>query len=202
LVALGDVSGRGLATSRLKDLAIAEMAGLAGSMTDPAAILSALNRDLLEAAGPCLFATLLVALIDGDCHELTLASAGHPAPLFRHADRRIESIGEETIGFPLWIDPSRAYENVTVSFGPSDIVIFFSDGLTAVVNNQELPFDANRLRQATTRAPANAASVGQAILNAISLFRAGRPQMDDITLLCVGRNRIGDSANGRSIPAG
>jgi sigma-B regulation protein RsbU (phosphoserine phosphatase) len=156
-------------------------------MTDPAAILTLLNHDLVDAAVSDRFACLLVAVIDGDRQELIIANAGHVPPLLRHRDRRIDSVAEETIGLPLWIVPAPGYENLTVPISPGDVVIFHSDGMTAVIDNQGNLFNPNQLRQAITCARDNAASVGQSILDAVLRFGKGRTQQDDITLLCLGR---------------
>jgi hypothetical protein len=47
--------------------------------------------------------------------------------------------------------------------------------------------DLNSLKLAIAQVPDGAASVGQSITESIRRFGQGRPQMDDITLLCVGR---------------
>lgn len=73
LVAVGDVSGRGEAASRLNEQMEAEINRLVGTSGDPASILKALNNDPFD---PDRFACLMVAVIDSDCHELTVASAG------------------------------------------------------------------------------------------------------------------------------
>jgi phosphoserine phosphatase RsbU/P len=126
-------------------------------------------------------------VIDSDSHELTLASAGQVAPLIRRVDRRVESVAQEAIGYPLWIVPEPTYENVTVTVGPGEVVIFQSDGVTAVIDSQEQILDPDCLRHAIAQAPDGAASVGQSILETIGRFAQGGMQMDDITLLCVGR---------------
>jgi hypothetical protein len=43
------------------------------------------------------------------------------------------------------------------------------------------------IQNAIAQAPDGAASVGQSILETIRRFGQGRKQMDDVTLLCVGR---------------
>jgi phosphoserine phosphatase RsbU/P len=184
LVAVGDVSGRGEAASRLKEKMEAVVNRLVGTTGDPASILMALNNELFD---PNRFACLMVAVIDSDGHELTLASAGQVAPLIRRVDRRVESIAPEAIGYPLWIVPESTYENFTVPISPGEVVIFQSDGVTAVIDHQDHLFDLNSLRLAIAQGTADAASVGRSILEAIRRFGQGRPQMDDITLLCVGR---------------
>jgi hypothetical protein len=55
LVAVGDVSGKGNAASRLKNLIEAEITRLADTMSDPASILESLNGDPVD---PDRFATL------------------------------------------------------------------------------------------------------------------------------------------------
>ena len=88
---------------------------------------------------------------------------------------------------PLWVVPGQTYENVTVPIGPGEVVVFQSDGVTAVIDHQSQILDLNSLRQAIVQAPDGAASVGESILEAIRRFGQGRTQMDDITLLCLGR---------------
>jgi phosphoserine phosphatase RsbU/P len=184
LIAVGDVSGRGEIASRMKDTLETEVIRLARTTSDPASILMAINKNLLD---PDRFACLLVAVIDSDCHELTLASAGYLAPFLRRVDRRVDSIAEKAIGMPLWIVPEQTYENVTVPIGPGEVVIFYSDDVTSVIDSHEQMLDTGCLRQAIARAPDGAASVGQSILQTIRRFGKGGKLMDDITLLCVGR---------------
>jgi hypothetical protein len=184
LVAIGDFGGSCEVRSRLKDLMEAEICRLADTLTSPASMLEVLNNELPD---PENFACLLVALIDGDRHEMTFANAGHLSPLIRHLDRRTESIAQDRAGVPLWIIASQMYENVTVPIGPDEIVIFHSDGVTEVMDNQHNLFHLDRLRQAIAQAPVDAASVGQSILEAIRRFRQEQLQMDDMTLLCLSR---------------
>jgi Stage II sporulation protein E (SpoIIE) len=69
----------------------------------------------------------------------------------------------------------------------SEVVVFHSDGMTAVIDHQSNILDLNSLTQAIADARGDAASVGQSILEAIRHFRRGQAQVDDITLLCLGR---------------
>jgi serine phosphatase RsbU (regulator of sigma subunit) len=191
LVAVGDICGRGEITSRLKDALETEVIRLAGTMSDPALILKALNHELVDLTEE-RFATLVVTMIDGDRHELTFASAGCMPPLFRHTDRRVESLAEEIAGLPLWFDPGQTYENVTVALDPGEIVVFHTDGVTGVTQSVQIHdpgcnIDFKGLQLAVAQAPDGATSVEQSILEAIRRFGQGRPQVDDITLFCLGR---------------
>ncbi len=179
------MSGKGATASRLKKALETELIRLVGTTSDPASILKTFNNTLIDPAMEWVFATLLVAVIDGDHLELALASAGHVLPLVRRVGRRVEFLADEIIQVPLWIIPEQTYENATVPVGPGEVVIFYSDGVTAVIDHLEQLFDMRCLRQAIAQAPGGAASVGQSILEAIRRFGQGRAQMDDITLLCL-----------------
>ncbi len=187
LIALGNMSVKGETASHLKNALVTELIRLVGTTTEPASILKSLNNASIDPAMGWVFATLLVVVIDSDRHELTIANAGHAYPLLRRVDRRVEFLAEKVTGFPLGIHPGRTYENVTVPVGPGEVVIFYFDGVTAVIDHQEQLFDMSCLRHAIAQAPGGAASVGQSILDAIRRFGQGRAQVDDITLLCLGR---------------
>ena len=187
LIALGDVSGSGAVASRLKADLEAEVGRLVKPGTDPAALLQALNHRLMDLIGEASFATMVVAVIDGERHELTVASAGYVPPLLRRSNGRVEDIPDEVCGLALWVVREQTYKTVTVPVGPGDVVVLFSDGMTAVSDHKDRLFDMNSLKQAIAQAPRSAASVGQSVLEAVRRFGGGRPQPADMTLLCLGR---------------
>jgi serine phosphatase RsbU (regulator of sigma subunit) len=187
LIACGDLTGRGEISACLKEALKGEIIDLLDAMSDPASILKALHRNLAELAWDCYFATLVVAVIDGGLHELTIANAGRIPPLLRHVDRRVVPIGEEAVGIPLWIVAKQSYGNVTVPFGPGDVVTFHSDGVIAVADHRDHLFDLDRLRRTIAQAGEGATSIEQSILEALHRFRGGRAQAEDITLLCLER---------------
>jgi serine phosphatase RsbU (regulator of sigma subunit) len=78
LLALGDVSGKGLTAAMTGTLAIGVMRQLAVEGLRPAELLAALNNRLV-AAGPGGFITLVCVLV-GAKGEATLAKAGHLNP--------------------------------------------------------------------------------------------------------------------------
>jgi|SRR5271157_1876774 len=187
LIALGAMSAIGETASLLKEALENKVIRLAGTTTDPASILKALNSDLVDPAESTMFAALLLVVIDGNRLELTIANAGHVLPLLRRVDMRVEFLAKEIIGFPLGIDRGQNYEHVTVPIVPGEVVIFRSNGVTAEIHHQGCNIELNSLRQAIAQAPDDAASVGQSILEAIRRYGQGRAQVDDITLLCLGR---------------
>jgi sigma-B regulation protein RsbU (phosphoserine phosphatase) len=185
LIALGDVAG-GVFASRLKAGVEAEVVRMVGPGSDPTSLLGALNVGLMDLIGES-FATMMVAVIDGDRHELSVASAGSLPLLLRRSNGRIEAVGEDVCGLPLGIERGQTYETVAVPIRPGDVVVFHSDGVTEIIDHEDNAFDRNALEKAIDQASSTAAAVGQRILEAVRRFSGGRPQPADMTLLCLGR---------------
>jgi sigma-B regulation protein RsbU (phosphoserine phosphatase) len=184
LIALGDVAGKGEAASRLKDSLETEVVRLVGGTSDPATILKSLNG---FPCGDGRFATLVVAVIDAERHELIFANAGHLSPLLRRGDGRVETLGEDIAGLPLWIVPEQTYQKVTVPIRPGEVVVFWTDSVTAQLDPYFETFTFDRLLLAIMKADPDAMLVGRSVVNAVNDFRGGRAHMDDLTLLCLGR---------------
>ncbi len=187
LIALGDVSGSRAVASRLKADLEAELVQLVNPESDPAAVLEALNDGLMDLVGEASFASMVVAVIDGEHHKLSVANAGSSPPLLRRPNGRVEDLTEEVCGLPLWVVREQTYETVTVPVGPGDVVVFFSTGVTAISDHEDSLFDMNSLIEAITRAPSGVGPVGLWVLEAIRRFGGGRPYPFDMTLLCLGR---------------
>ena len=84
-IAVGDVSGKGMPAALVMARFSAEVRLLVQAEPDPVRLLSRLNRSLCEVNAAQRFVTFLLAIVDGERHELTVVNAGHPALLIRRA---------------------------------------------------------------------------------------------------------------------
>jgi serine phosphatase RsbU (regulator of sigma subunit) len=126
LVMIGDVSGHGLRAATT--MASLRHAALAYAAQDPSpASVLALLSDFVNSGPHDYFATMLCALIDVDAHRLTVASAGHMAPLL------IDDAGGRFIEFdanvPIGVARSSPYLQKTFSVAPDTTLLAFTDGL-------------------------------------------------------------------------
>src|SRR5262249_52498163 len=93
---VADAAGKGVSAALM-------MAKLSGELKShlsgesPGAALARMN-DSLCAGGTGRFVTLLVAILDRRSLKLTLVNAGHPAPLRRRPDGRVEAVAESARG--------------------------------------------------------------------------------------------------------
>jgi len=188
-IAIGDVSGKGMPAALLMARLSSEVGLLLQIESNPARIVERLNRNLCTGRTEERFITFLLALLDGQQHELTVVNAGHMDPIVRRSDCRIEVIGEEQKGPPLGIMEDRMYEAVSTSINPGDVVVLYTDGVNEAMDNRGRLFGVELLKQSLATAPTEAGKAGESILDAVRRHTAGCTQSGDITLLCFGRTR-------------
>ena len=187
-IALGDVSGKGIPAAMLMARLSSDVRYGLLMASDPGSALTLVNRSLAEAEIEGKFVTLVVMVLEPKAARLTIANAGHPFPILRSADGRLEELGKETAGLPLNVslDPDVHYENMELSFERGSSIVIYSDGISEARNRDGDMFGLERLLEAC-RAGGAASAVGDGIVSAATAFVAGAPQHDDMSLICVGR---------------
>ncbi|MFD1083216.1 SpoIIE family protein phosphatase [Micromonospora andamanensis] len=133
-VVLGDVAGHDVQAAARMGQVRAALRALALNDPRPDQVLTGLDRLVgslgAEAGTYELFVTVAFGVIDVGREELTLASAGHPAPLVRRCapsgEPRAEYVDVPS-GAPLGVGYRAATR--TVAFSPGDTLLLFSDGV-------------------------------------------------------------------------
>jgi serine phosphatase RsbU (regulator of sigma subunit) len=129
---VGDVCGKGAEAAALTALARHTLRALAGTSTDPADLLVALNAAILREGLPGdRFITMVLARLvprAGDGLRLDLACAGHPPPLVARRDGSVEEVW---CGGPLLgIDAAPRYRTRHVDLAPEELAVLYTDGLS------------------------------------------------------------------------
>ncbi|MEU8262103.1 SpoIIE family protein phosphatase [Micromonospora sp. NPDC048999] len=133
-VVLGDVAGHDMQAAARMGQVRAALRALALTDPRPDAVLAGLDRLVaslgIEGGTQELFVTVVFGVIEIDQQRITLASAGHPAPLIRHcrAERKpAAEYVELSPGPPLGLGyRPRA---TTMPFHPGDTLLLYSDGV-------------------------------------------------------------------------
>ena len=81
-----------------------------------------------------LYITFLLVVLDVNVHRLSVVNAGHPCPLIRRRDGRLEEFGRSASGLPLAIMPDYRYEMAETTLEPGETVILYTDGVTDAMN--------------------------------------------------------------------
>lgn len=168
VIAVGDVSGKGLKAAMTGVLAIGALRTLAFEGLAPAAILMRLNAELVRASNDG-FVTCFCGVLD-HCGTLRFANAGHLAPFCN--GREIQVTGT----LPLGIDPNTAYEESTLALDLGDRLTVLSDGVVEAQSASGELFGFERTCQISAQTARSIAEQAQ---------RFG--QTDDITVLTLNR---------------
>ncbi|RKR91494.1 serine phosphatase RsbU (regulator of sigma subunit) [Micromonospora pisi] len=184
-VVLGDVAGHDVHAAALMGQVRAALRALALSNPDPAAVLSGLDRLVgslgTEARRDELFVTVVYGVVEPGAGLMTLASAGHPAPLLRQAPAGVPPTArylDVPPGAPLGLGGNRPTS--TVPFVPGDTLLLFSDG---VVERRQQSLSAGFA--ALAEAIAGASSGDPRTLCAVASRAVAGPTEDDAAVLAV-----------------
>ncbi|MBK6416956.1 SpoIIE family protein phosphatase [Thermomonas sp.] len=180
---VGDVSDKGVpaALFMVRALTVLEVATAAGDAPDR--VLADAARHLAEGNDACMFATVLCGVLDLASGGLAIASAGHDAPLLRHADGRIEAIVLES-GPALGFEAGDDYQVWHGRLQPGDLLFAWTDGVTEALDRDDRAFGEERLGAALQVAQ-DAADACDGLLRAVHGFADGAPQSDDITVFAI-----------------
>lgn len=164
VIAVGDVSGKGLKAAMTGVLAIGALRTLASEGLGPAAILTRLNTELVRASNGG-FVTCFCGSLDAS-GKLRYANAGHVAPFCNGSE--IDVAGT----LPLGIDPNTGYEETTLELEAGDHITLLSDGVVEAQSASGELFGFERTRAISAQTAQSIAAQAQ---------RFG--QTDDITVL-------------------
>lgn len=185
-IAVGDVSGKGIAAALLMASLQASLRGqaLQGSK-DLAKVMSNVNRLVFEASADNRYATFFYAQFERATRRLTYVNAGHNPPIVL---RRIEGLTHlirlDAGGPVVGLFREAPYQQASLTLEPGDILIGFTDGISEAMNIQDEEWGEERLLPALEAcANQKAAEMIPSVMNAADRFVDGAPQHDDMTLV-------------------
>jgi len=186
-VALGDVSGKGIAAAlTMASLQASLRADAMRAGNDIASLITRVNAMLYDASTEDRYATLFYAQYDPATHRLSYVNAGHCPPiLLRTATKggaveRLDQAGGTVVG----LLPECAYEQAEISLSPGDLLVIYTDGFSEAMNPNLEEWGENRLMDAIAACNGLPAKDSIAkIMQATDAFASGAPQSDDMTLV-------------------
>jgi phosphoserine phosphatase RsbU/P len=187
-IAIGDVVGKGMPAALLTAKLSAEVQMCLRGNLEPERVVAQLNRPFDGGGILDMYITFILVVLDVETHRLSVVNAGHPCPIIRRYDGRLEEFGRPASGLPLGIMPEYAYECVETILEPGDTVVLYTDGVTDAMDAKGDRLGEAQLRDSLLCARRGAAAAGDEVVHAIQRHVAERPQFDDITLVCLARN--------------
>jgi serine phosphatase RsbU (regulator of sigma subunit) len=190
LVAIGDVTGHGVASATVTAAAAAAcdvVVRRQGKDLDLVPLIAALDAAVRRVGGGQLSMTCFAAILDPDLREIRFVSCGHTSPyLCRSGDQALELHALVGRGNPLGQGAPSAPKVQQKTLRAGDLVVWYTDGVIEAQDpsgeaygDRRLQRMLRRLDRATMTPPA----VHDVIHAAIAAHRAGRPRGDDETLV-------------------
>jgi serine phosphatase RsbU (regulator of sigma subunit)/pSer/pThr/pTyr-binding forkhead associated (FHA) protein len=185
-VAVGDVSGKGVAAALFAAKVMSDIRYQAAGVNDPAALLRGLNQTLAARDCEGMFVTLAIAVIDSRTRRLTVAGAGHPLPIVRDSAGQVTTIGK-TGDAPLGVDAGSRFAQHEYEFEPGDAVLMYTDGVVEALSGTNELFGHERLCDTIAGGSADPARLVREVAESVDVFAGEQPQSDDLTVVCFQR---------------
>lgn len=185
-VAVGDVSGHGLASALLMMAARSLLRALAAAQADTAQIMVDMNRLLTADIKDDMWMSMVFAAVEPSADTLAYFSAGHePGVVYRASTKMIENLPSTTCPIGVLPDlPATPAEKVDLAAG--DVLLLCTDGIAETRDAQDELYGRDRLNAAlSAHAPESADAIVQSLLSEIDEFRGRVPRGDDVTIVVV-----------------
>jgi sigma-B regulation protein RsbU (phosphoserine phosphatase) len=188
-VAIADVSGKGVPASLIMAICRSVLRAEAARNPSPADVLRRVNRQLYPDIKEDMFISMAYLVLDHEHDGVTLARAGHDAPLwYQRQSQAVTPV--KSPGMVVGIDSGSVFDRLTVDFAVplqrNDCLVLYTDGLTETLNSDGDEFGVDRMME-SVRASANdgAQAIVKRIIEDVRDFTGSVPQNDDMTLIAL-----------------
>jgi phosphoserine phosphatase RsbU/P len=182
VVALGDVSGKGIPAALFMAVAVTVLRTLARQIPEPDEILQRLNDELAEQNPRGMFVTLQCLVFDLAQGRVSCAGAGHHQLAIVSPGRPPRLVCPSS-GRPAGLMAFNPIERETFPLEAGDTFVLFSDGVSEAMNTAEDFYGEERLMAVLSASAGSAADTVERVIADVRAFSAGAKQSDDITVL-------------------
>jgi sigma-B regulation protein RsbU (phosphoserine phosphatase) len=188
-VAIADVSGKGVPASLIMAICRSVLRAEAARNPSPADVLRKVNRQLYPDIKEDMFISLAYLILNHVCDAVTLARAGHDAPLlYKEQSQTVTSV--KSPGMVVGIDSGNVFDRLTVDFAVPlerhDCLVLYTDGVTEALNSEGDEFGLDRTMQSVRASATDGAqAIVKRVIEDVRDFTGSLPPSDDITLIAI-----------------
>jgi sigma-B regulation protein RsbU (phosphoserine phosphatase) len=188
-VAIADVSGKGVPASLIMAICRSVLRAEAARNPSPADVLRKVNRQLYPDIKEDMFISMAYLILDHQRDGVTLARAGHDAPLlYKRNSQTVAPV--KSPGMVVGIDSGNVFDRLTTDFAVplerDDCLILYTDGVTEALNTEGDEFGLDRMIQSVRASATDGAqTIVKRIIEDVRNFTGSVPQNDDITLIAI-----------------
>ena len=184
-IAIGDVSGKGVAAALIMSSIQAALRIAAPLEEDLGELMSRLNRLLCRMAGGRKYITFFFGRYSPETGELHYVNAGHNPP-YIVAEGKLQEI--HSTGKPIGLIPDTTYQEGAVLLPPGATLFLYTDGLNEAADPEENEFGNEALQELAIRTSVQeVSSIAPSMLSTIRDFERGAHATDDKTIVILRR---------------
>jgi len=184
-IALGDVSGKGIAAALMMATLQASVRGEAMRCSgDLGQMMRGVNRLVFEASTANRYATFFYAEYEPGGRTLSYVNAGHNPPLLLHNGENGQVQRLEASGTVIGLLEGFPFQQTNLTLQAGDTLVLFTDGVSEAMNPQDEEWGEARMIETLHRCRGlSAAQTIEYVMAGADGFASGAPQHDDMTLV-------------------
>jgi sigma-B regulation protein RsbU (phosphoserine phosphatase) len=184
-VAVGDVSGKGVAAALYMARLVSDFRIYAQIYEKPSQVLKALNKILVDRSRRGMFVTFQYGILNASDGKFTYANAGH-IPFIRIGakDSNVELLNEaKTV--PLGILPTLNLQENLIHLNKGDFVVLVTDGIIEAKNESGEEYSLKRVVQILPKIRQSPQDLIDHLINDVQKFSQPANQHDDLTIVAL-----------------
>ncbi len=188
-IALGDVSGKGLAAALVMSNLQATIRSLASINVTANECLERANKLLYRSIDAKTFVSLFFGILDTKKNTMCYANAGQNLPLIFSPEKK--PVPLQNHGLVLGTKEDVSFKKEEISINPGDRLLIYSDGIPEAMNEQMEEFGDEKLLEIVQQYRGYSSdALIKNIIAALNLHFGGVSQNDDMTMVHLLRKAI------------
>lgn len=182
---IADVSGHGPVASVAMAMLRTAMQSWCRGGHAPNTVVPEINELMHASLDDGMFITACFLNLDRRTGKLEYVNCGHNPPIVRRRNGEIALLddgGGPPLGVCEELDPPAA----TFTLQPGDLLVLYTDGIPEAFNPHDELLGMQRLSDAISRGEGDPERTKQAVLEEVDRHAAGKPRVDDQTLVVMG----------------
>ena len=184
LVAIGDVSGKGIPASLFMAIT-STLIKTHAKILSSKDIVRRVNNELSDRNSNQYFVTLFLGILDIRSGLLDYCNAAHNFPYLLHADGTLQTLSKSH-GLPLGIYKDKKYKSSSIELRMNDLLILYTDGIIDSRDSNKKHYGTHRLENNIQNlTDLTAEEAVERLVKSILIFEGQANQADDISLLAL-----------------
>lgn len=182
---IADVSGHGPVASVAMAMMRTAMHSWARRGIAPNTVVPEINQLMHTSLDEGMFITACFVRLDRRTGELSYVNCGHNPPIVRRSGGAVELLetgGGPPLGVSRELDPPAG----KATLAPGDLLVLYTDGIPEAFSPRHELLGMAKVLEAVARGGGEVEGTKRAVLETVERHAAGRPRVDDQTLVVMG----------------